>query len=191
MYSCIFLHVVYCSTIGFDASMAHIMERISLFSATPLLRAILTYGFVIPANRITSEAPLVAGSPIAGEVLMPEWVHSQDFMEGEPVVDLGVILRASSNVDSAVDHDAQTEGANAFAADMLIGSEHLENIGEFEFLTSFLSLLFFCDCVIALSLHRLGCCHMKRCLSCIFGCYVLEETLFSMDLVDSWEIPFL
>ena len=123
--------------------MAHIIEGVSLFSATPRLRAISTGGFVIPANRITSEAPLVAGSPIAGEVLMPKWVHAQDFMEGEPVVDLGVIPRANSNVDSAVDHGAQTEGANASVADMLVGSGHLENIGEFEFLTSFLPLLFF------------------------------------------------
>ena len=106
------------------------------------------------------------------------------------MVDLGVIPRASSNVDSAVDHGAQTEGANAFAADVLVGSEHLENIGEFEFLTSFLPLFFFCNYVIALSRHRLGCCHMKRCLSCVFGCYVMEKTLFSMDLVVSWEIPF-
>uniref|UniRef100_A0A2N9IQ05 Aminotransferase-like plant mobile domain-containing protein n=1 Tax=Fagus sylvatica TaxID=28930 RepID=A0A2N9IQ05_FAGSY len=113
---------------GFDAFMAHIMEGVSLFSATPRLRAIPTSGFVIPASRITSEAPLVAGSPIASEVLMPERVHAQDFMEGEPVVDLRVIPRASSNVDSAVDHGAQTEGANASAADMLVGSEHLENI---------------------------------------------------------------
>ena len=121
---------------------------------------------------------------------MPEWVHAQDFMEGEPVVDLGVIPRASSNVDSAVDHGAQTEGANASVANMLVGSEHLKNIGEFEFLTSFLPLFFFCNYVIALSRHRLGCCHKKRCLSCIFCCYVLGKILFSMDLVVSWEIPF-
>ena len=122
--------------------MAHIMEGISLFSATPRLSAIPTGGFVIPANRITDEAPLVAGCPIAGEVLMPKWVHAQGFMEGKPVVDLGVIPGASGNADSTVDHGAQTEGANAFAADVLVGSEHLENIGEFEFLTSFLSLFF-------------------------------------------------
>jgi hypothetical protein len=75
---------------------------------------------------------------------MPERVHAQDFMEGEPVVDLRVIPRASSNVDSAVDHGAQTEGANASAADMLVGSEHLENIGEFEFLTSCILLVIVC-----------------------------------------------
>ncbi len=59
------------------------------------------------------------------------------------MVDLGVIPKANSNVDSDVDHGAQTEGANASVADMLFGSEHLENIGEFEFLTSFLPLFFF------------------------------------------------
>ena len=78
---------------------------------------------------------------------MPEQVHAQDLMEGEPMVDLGVIPRASSNVDSVVDHGAQIEGANASAADMLVGSEHLENIGEFEFLTSFLLFFFLCLCV--------------------------------------------
>ncbi len=46
---------------------------------------------------------------------------------------LGVIPETSSNVGSAVDHDAQAEGTSVSAADMLVDSEHLDNIGEFEF----------------------------------------------------------
>uniref|UniRef100_A0A2N9EGL6 Aminotransferase-like plant mobile domain-containing protein n=1 Tax=Fagus sylvatica TaxID=28930 RepID=A0A2N9EGL6_FAGSY len=87
---------------GFDASMAFIMEGISLFGATPRLSAIPAGGFVISANRITGS---------------------------ESVVDLGVILGTNSNVGSAVDHGAQAEGTSVSAADMLIGSEYLDNIG--------------------------------------------------------------
>jgi hypothetical protein len=56
--------------------MAFIMEGISLFGATPRLNCIPAGSFVISASRITGEAPLIAGSPIADEVPMPEEVHA-------------------------------------------------------------------------------------------------------------------
>ena len=37
---------------------------------------------------------------------------------------------------STADHDALVEDVGVSAADTLAGSDHLENIGEFEFLTS-------------------------------------------------------
>ena len=52
------------------------MEGISVFGATPRLSAILAGGFIISASRIIGEAPLVAGSPVADEVPMPEEVHA-------------------------------------------------------------------------------------------------------------------
>jgi hypothetical protein len=125
--------------------MAYIMEGVSLFGVTPCLKAIPAGGFVISASHIAGETFPVASSPVARRVFMSEEVHAQGLVESESVVDLGVIPEASSNVDSTVDHGAQVEGANASAADMLVGSEHLENIGEFELLTSF---LFFCNCVL-------------------------------------------
>jgi hypothetical protein len=57
------LHVVYQSTAGSDASIAYVMEGISLFGATPRLSAIPAGGFIISANRLSGEAPLVAGVP--------------------------------------------------------------------------------------------------------------------------------
>uniref|UniRef100_A0A2N9G0K2 Aminotransferase-like plant mobile domain-containing protein n=1 Tax=Fagus sylvatica TaxID=28930 RepID=A0A2N9G0K2_FAGSY len=114
---------------GSDASMAYIMEGVSLFGVTSRLRAISASDFVISASRIAGKAPLVTSSPIAGGVFMSEEVRAQGFAESESVVDLGVIPEASSNVDSTVDHGAQAQGANASAVDMVVGSEHLENIG--------------------------------------------------------------
>jgi hypothetical protein len=121
--------------------MAFIMEGISFFGATPHFSAIPAGGFVISASLITSEAPLVAGSPVVDEVPMPEEIHAQGFIRSESVVDLGVIPGTSSNVGSAVNHGAQVEGTSVSAADMLIDSEHLDNIGEFEFLTSYILLM--------------------------------------------------
>ena len=106
--------------------MAYIMGGISLFGATPSLRAILAGGFVISASRIAGETP-----PVVGGALIPEETHAQGLVESESIVDLGV---------NAADHDAPIEGAGVSTADTLAGSDHLENIGEFEFLTS--SLLF-------------------------------------------------
>jgi hypothetical protein len=118
--------------------MAYIMEGISLFGATPSFRAIPAGGFVISASRIAGEAP-----PVAGGAFIPKEIRAQGLVESESVVDLGVIPEASSNVDCTADHGAQAEDAGVFAADMLVGSDHLENIGEFEFLTSSLFFLFF------------------------------------------------
>jgi hypothetical protein len=102
--------------------MAYIMEEISLFGTTPSFRAIPTGGFVISASCIAGETP-----PIAGGALVPEETHAQGLVESESVVDLGV---------STADHDVPIEDAGALAADTLANSDHLENIGEFEFLTS-------------------------------------------------------
>jgi hypothetical protein len=80
------------------------MEGVSLFRATPRLGVIPTSSFIIPASRITSDAPSVAGFPVVGEIFMPEEVRTQGFIGGESVTDLGVTLEISSNVDSTVDH---------------------------------------------------------------------------------------
>ena len=102
--------------------MAYIMEGISLFGSTPSFRAIPTGGLVISASRITGETP-----PAVGGAFVPEGTHVQSLVESESVVDLGI---------SIADHNAPIEDAGAFMADTLAGSDHLENIGEFEFLTS-------------------------------------------------------
>jgi hypothetical protein len=102
--------------------MAYIMEGISLFGTTPSFRAIPAGGFVISASRIASEIP-----PVVGGAFVPGETHVQSLVESESVVDLGV---------STADHNAPIEDAGASAADTLAGSDHLENIGEFEFLIS-------------------------------------------------------
>ena len=107
--------------------MAYIMEGISLFGSTPSFRAIPAGGFVISASRLTSKAP-----PVAGGAFILEETHAQGLIESESVVDLGV---------STADHSAQVEDAGVSAADTLAGSDHLENIGEFEYLTSSLFFL--------------------------------------------------
>ena len=87
---------------------------------------------------------MVAGSPVVDEVPMSEEVHAQSFVKSESAMDLGVIPDTSSNVDSAVDHGAQAEGTSAPVADMPADSEHLDNIGEFEFLTPCILLVIVC-----------------------------------------------
>ena len=74
--------------------MAYIMEEISLFGATPSFRAIPAGGFVILASHLASDAP-----PVAGGAFIPKEIRAQGLVESEPVVDLGVIPEASSNVD--------------------------------------------------------------------------------------------
>ena len=102
--------------------MAYIMGGISLFGATPSFRAIPAGGFVISASRIAGETP-----PVVGSAFIPEETHAQGPVESESVVDLGI---------STADHNAPIEDAGTSAADTLAGSDHLENMGEFEFLTS-------------------------------------------------------
>jgi hypothetical protein len=48
----------------------------------------LADGFVIAANRITSEASLVDEFPIASEIYVPEEVRTQGFVRTEFAVDL-------------------------------------------------------------------------------------------------------
>uniref|UniRef100_A0A2N9H960 Aminotransferase-like plant mobile domain-containing protein n=1 Tax=Fagus sylvatica TaxID=28930 RepID=A0A2N9H960_FAGSY len=100
---------------GFDVSMAHVMEGVSLFGVTPSLRAIPAGGFVIPASRLSSE-----DSPVAGGALVPERSPAQSLIESGSVVDLGV---------DTVSHDAPVEDAGTSAVDASAGSDHLENIG--------------------------------------------------------------
>uniref|UniRef100_A0A2N9FRX1 Aminotransferase-like plant mobile domain-containing protein n=1 Tax=Fagus sylvatica TaxID=28930 RepID=A0A2N9FRX1_FAGSY len=100
---------------GPNASIAHIMEGVSLFGATPSFRAIPAGGFVISASHLTSEAPSVASG-----AFIPEEIRVQGLIESESVVDLGV---------STANHSAQVEDTGVSAADMLAGSDHLENIG--------------------------------------------------------------
>jgi hypothetical protein len=111
--------VVCWSAAGFDISMAHVMEGVSLFGVNPSLRAIPAGGFVIPASRLSSE-----GSPVAGGALVPERTPAQSLIESGSVVDLGV---------DTVSHDAPIEDAGTSAVDASAGSDHLENIGKFEF----------------------------------------------------------
>jgi hypothetical protein len=113
------------SAIGFDVSMAHVMEGISLFGVTPSLRPIPAGGFVIPAGHLTS-----AGSPVVGGALMPAETRAQSLVESGSVVDLEV---------DVADHDAPIEDAGVPTADSLVGSDHLENIGKFEFQLPFSS----------------------------------------------------
>jgi hypothetical protein len=75
---------------------------------------------------------------------MLEKIHTQGFVRNEFVVDLEVAPEVFSNVDSAVDHGAQVKGTGASAVDIPVGSEHLDNIGEFEFLTSCILLVIVC-----------------------------------------------
>jgi hypothetical protein len=104
---------------GSDVSISHVMEGVSLFGVTPSLRAIPAGGFVIPASCLTS-----GDSPVVGGALMPEETHAQSLVESGSAVDLGVDVAG---------HDAPIEDAGISAVDPLAGSDHLENIGKFEF----------------------------------------------------------
>jgi hypothetical protein len=95
------------------------MEGISLFGVAPSLRAVPASGFVISASHLSSETP-----PVFGGALMLEEPRAQGLVESEPVVDLAV---------GATDHDVPAGDTGASAADTLAGSDHLENIGKFEF----------------------------------------------------------
>ncbi len=75
------------SAVDSGASIAYVMEGISLFGAIPRLGVIPTGGFIIPASRITSDAPSVARFPVAGEIFMSEEVRMQGFVGGESATD--------------------------------------------------------------------------------------------------------
>jgi hypothetical protein len=98
------------------------MEGISLFGVALSLKAVPAGGFVISASHLTSETP-----PVVGGALMLEEPHAQGLAESEPVVDLAV---------GATDYDVSAGDTGASAADTLAGSDHLENISEFESQTS-------------------------------------------------------
>ena len=84
--------------------MVYVMEGISLFGATPHHGVIPVGGFIIPASRITSDLPSVAGFPIASEISMPEEVRTQGFVGSESATDSGVTPKICTNVNNAVDH---------------------------------------------------------------------------------------
>uniref|UniRef100_A0A2N9FB81 Uncharacterized protein n=1 Tax=Fagus sylvatica TaxID=28930 RepID=A0A2N9FB81_FAGSY len=90
------------ATASSGASMAYVMEGVSLFGATPRLSIIPASGFIIPANHITSDVPSVAGF---------------------------LVIEVCSNVDDVVDHGVQAKGTSASAAATPAGGEHLDNIG--------------------------------------------------------------
>jgi hypothetical protein len=187
------LHIVYWSAVGSGASIVSIMEGVSLFGATPRLSVIPAGGFVIPASHITSDVPSVVD-----ETLMPEEVHAQGFVESESAVDLGAIPGTSDDVDSAVDHGTQPGGTNASVADVPADSEHLNNIGEFEFCTPCILLMIAC-CIhiyIYIYLDLVMPHQMFRGLDYI-GWYVLIDLVtscscHSIDLVDIvWNVILL
>uniref|UniRef100_A0A2N9IR65 Uncharacterized protein n=1 Tax=Fagus sylvatica TaxID=28930 RepID=A0A2N9IR65_FAGSY len=134
-------------TTGPDASIAHIMEGISLFGVAPSLRVVLfevpagtsnpnqsaKYELEVPAGSKTRCLHVPIGGfvisashltnetpPFVGGALMLEGPHAQGLVESEPVVDLAV---------GAIDHDVPAGDTGASAADTLAGSDHLENIG--------------------------------------------------------------
>ena len=115
--------------------MAYVMEGVSLFGATPRLGIILAGGIIIPASRITGEVPSVGEFPVASEISVPEEVHTQGFVRNEFAADLGAASEVCSNINSAVSHGAQVEGTSSPAATTPANGEHLDNIGEFKFLT--------------------------------------------------------
>ena len=57
---------------------------------------------------------------------MPEEVHTQSFVVGESVANLGVTLEVFSNVDNVIDHGVQVEGTGASVTATVAGGEHLD-----------------------------------------------------------------
>uniref|UniRef100_A0A2N9H539 Aminotransferase-like plant mobile domain-containing protein n=1 Tax=Fagus sylvatica TaxID=28930 RepID=A0A2N9H539_FAGSY len=143
---------------GFDISMAHVMEGVSLFGVTPSLRAIPAGGFVIPASRLSSE-----GSPVAGGALVPERTPAQSLIESGSVVDLGV---------DTVSHDAPIEDAGTSAVDASAGSDHLENID-----LGIVLMKYFVSMDLVVILWKI--------LFCGLGCRPMEKSflLVTIDLV--------
>ena len=140
--------------------MAYIMEGVSLFGATPRFGSIPVCGIIIPASYITGEVPLVEELPVAGEVPVLEKIHTQGFVRNEFVADLEVALKVCSNIDSAVDHGIRTEGTSFPVATTSAGGEHLDNIGEFKFLTPSLGCHMQCSFELAMPyqmFHGLDC----------------------------------
>ena len=66
---------------------------------------------------------------------MLEKIHTQGFVGNEFATDLGVAQEVCSNIDSTVDHGMLAEGTSFLVATTPAGGEHLDKIGEFEFLT--------------------------------------------------------
>ena len=125
------------SAVGSSASIAYVMEGISLYGATPRLGVIPASSFIIPASRITNDAPSIAGFPIADEIFMPVEVRTQGFVGSESAIDSGVTPKICTNVNSVVDHGVRAKGTSASTAATFADGEHLDNIGEFEFPTPF------------------------------------------------------
>jgi hypothetical protein len=115
--------------------MTHVVKGVSLFGATPRFGSIPIGGIIIPSSYITGKVPLVEEFPVDSEVLVLEEIHTQGFVGNESTIDLRVAPEVWSNIERASGHGMQAEGASSIVATTLVGGEHLDNIGEFEFLT--------------------------------------------------------
>jgi hypothetical protein len=62
-------------------------------------------------------------------------IHTQGFVRNKFVADLEVAPEVCSNIDSTVGHGIRAEGTSFLVATTSAGSEHLDDIGEFEFPT--------------------------------------------------------
>jgi hypothetical protein len=121
--------------------MSHVMEGISLFGATLRLSIIPAGGIVISASHMAGEVPSVGGLPFASEIPMSEVVRVQNLAADEPVADLVATPEAHGNIESAVSDGAQTEGTGSPTTVAPASGEHLDNIGELGFPTSFLFVI--------------------------------------------------
>jgi hypothetical protein len=157
--------------------MSYVVEGVSFFGVTPQFGSISAGGIIIPASYIIGEVPLVEKFPAASEVPVLKEIHTQGFEGNEFVANLEVAPKVCGNIDSAVGHGMRAEGTSFPTTTTPVGGEHLDNIGEFEFLTpSFGShmqcpldlattyqMFYKLDRVISLLFHRLDCRHMKYC----------------------------
>jgi hypothetical protein len=127
--------------VGSGSFMAHVMEGVSLFRATPHLGIIPASGIIIPASSMVGDVPSVGGLPFASEISMSEVIRTQNFAAEEPVVDLVAAPEVHGNIESAVSDGAQTEGTSSPTTVAPTSGEHLDNIGEFGFPTSSLFVI--------------------------------------------------
>ena len=77
MYIYVYIFNVACwSAIDSGASIAHVIEGISLFGATPHFGSIPVGGTIIPTSYIVGEIPSIEEFPIDSEVPMLEEIHT-------------------------------------------------------------------------------------------------------------------
>jgi hypothetical protein len=83
---------------------------------------------------MAGEVPSVGGLPFASEISISEEVRGQSFAMDELAVDSVAAPKVQGSIESAVGDGAQNEVAPA-------SGEHLDNIGESGFLTTFLFVI--------------------------------------------------